>query len=96
MGIVQSAQPARYNYPMPRYSLRTLMIVMLFGGPALAMAWWLRDTWSVQVLAILVLMTVALCAGCQAVLLALAGCDWLISALIATHRQVRSSIRPRD
>jgi hypothetical protein len=26
---------------MPRYSLRTLIIVMLLGGPVLAGAWWL-------------------------------------------------------
>ena len=29
---------------MPRYSLRTLIIVMLLGGPALAVIWWTRNT----------------------------------------------------
>jgi len=43
-----------------RYSLRTLLSVMLLGGPALAILWWLRHTWSVQVLAILMSMVVAL------------------------------------
>jgi hypothetical protein len=47
-----------------RYSLRTLLFAMLLGGPALAVLWWLRHTWSVQVLAILVLMVVALSLIC--------------------------------
>jgi hypothetical protein len=28
---------------MPRFYLRTLIVVMLLGGPALAGAWWLWD-----------------------------------------------------
>ena len=43
-----------------RYSLRTLLLVMLLGGPTLAILWWLQHTWSVQVLAILLLMLAAL------------------------------------
>lgn len=37
---------------------------MLLSGPALAMVWWLRHTWSVQVFAILVLMVAGLCIIC--------------------------------
>jgi|GEM_PF-5870459 len=47
-----------------RYSLRTLLFVMLLGGPALAIFWWLRHTWSVQVLALLVSMVAALSLIC--------------------------------
>jgi hypothetical protein len=47
-----------------RYSLRTLLLVMLLGGPALAILWWLQHTWSVQVLAILLLMLAALALTC--------------------------------
>lgn len=43
-----------------RYSLRTLLFVMLLGGPGLSVLWWLRHNWSVQVIFILVLMLAAL------------------------------------
>jgi hypothetical protein len=65
-----------------KYSLRSLMIAVTLAPPALALLWWLRDAWLVQVLTILVLMLLLLAALCMG------GC--LIFALIsASHRLVR-------
>ena len=58
-----------------KYSLRSLMIAMLVGPPTLAVLWWLRHTWLIQVLTILVLMLL------MVVVMGIGG--WLISALIA-------------
>jgi hypothetical protein len=33
---------------MPRFSLRTLIVVMLLGGPALAIGWWRWGAWRVE------------------------------------------------
>jgi hypothetical protein len=65
-----------------KYSLASLMMVMLLGGPGLAGLWWLRHTWFLQVLFILALMTAAVCIFCAA-----------FSALIAAgQRPVNSSL----
>lgn len=48
-----------------QYSLRTLLIAMLLGGPSLAICWWLRHTWTLQVLGILVAMVAALSLICS-------------------------------
>jgi hypothetical protein len=45
-----------------KYSLRSLMIVVTLAPPVLAILWWLRHTWLVQVLTILVLMLLLLAA----------------------------------
>jgi hypothetical protein len=69
-----------------RYSLRTLVVMMLLGGPALALVWWLRGVWAVQVLAILLLMTAAVCTVC-----------WLLSGLFTIcERLVRVWIETRE
>jgi hypothetical protein len=74
-----------------KYSLRSLMSVVTLAPPALAILWWLRHTWLVQVLLILVLGVVVLSTGCL-----------LTSALIAvTHRLARiiaklSGARPKS
>jgi hypothetical protein len=47
-----------------KVSLRTLTIFMMLGGPGLAMLWWLRHEWSIQVCAIIVSMVVALSLFC--------------------------------
>jgi hypothetical protein len=61
-----------------RYSLRTLLFAMLVGGPGLAMLWWLRHTWSVQVVGIQVAMLVAV----TFVLSLVAGVEWLLKTLL--------------
>jgi hypothetical protein len=71
-----------------RYSLRTLLIAMLLGGPGLAFLWWLRHTWSVQVFGILVLMVVALSVICGLLEAAI----WLVKLLIAAGRATLVSI----
>ena len=58
------------------------MIVATLAPPVLAILWWLRHTWLVQVLTILVLMLLLLAALCMG--------GWLIFALIsAAHRLVK-------
>jgi hypothetical protein len=72
-----------------KYSLRSLMIATLVGPPSLAALWWLRGTWSVQVVMIIVLMLIALCAVC--------GCGWLIIIVIdAIRRLVLSTSQAPD
>jgi hypothetical protein len=61
-----------------RYSLRTLLFAMFLGGPGLAMLWWLRHTWSVQVLGILVLML----AGLTLIVGILTAVEWLVRKLL--------------
>lgn len=61
-----------------RYSLSTLLIAMFFGGPGLAMLWWLRHTWSVQVVGILVLMLVAL----MTIIAILTAIEWMVRKVI--------------
>jgi hypothetical protein len=39
---------------MPKFSLRTLIVVMLLGGPVLAGAWWGREMFFPLLLAILI------------------------------------------
>jgi len=63
-----------------KYSLRSLMIATLVGPPSLAALWWLRGTWSVQVVMIIVLMLMALCAVC--------GCGRLIIIVIDAIRRL--------
>jgi hypothetical protein len=69
-----------------RFSLRTLLLVMLLGGPGLAMLWWLRHNWSVQVWAIIVLMVAALHVVCGLV----AAVEWLVRRVVGASDIART------
>ena len=71
-----------------RYSLRTLLVVMLLGGPSLAIAWWCRDEWwmilvEVIVLDFVVLLSVLMAVGCvfRCLLAVVWAAGWLLRSI---------------
>jgi hypothetical protein len=84
--------------PAPvKYSLASLMMVMLLGGPGLAGLWWLRHTWFLQVLFILALMTTAVCIFCAAFSALIAAGQRLANSSLALRTNVSSRNNgPRD
>jgi hypothetical protein len=66
-----------------KYSLRSLMMVVGLGPPALAILWWLRHTWLVEVLMVLVLMVAGVCIS-----------SGLLSALIAVIQRMAGLLFP--
>lgn len=58
---------------MARFSLRTLIVVMLLGGPVCAVAWWARE---IVFFAVLVVFFAGLTVGAAAGLVSLANALW--------------------
>jgi hypothetical protein len=82
---------------MRQFSLRTLILVMLLGGPVLAVLWWISQSLlAIELLTFLLVGGVAFCILGAVFVLAAAACGWTIGMLIGVAQRLVDFVsRPR-